>query len=173
MEEEVEEQEEDICIKTFRSTPSFKQYRDCQLFQLQTQIFISRNNLPKIKDGTYVISLYDKNSKGTHWVALFANKNTAVYSDSFGIEYIPQEVLKRIKDKSITRNIFRIQDNDSIMCGFYCAAFVEYMLAEKSLLDYTTFFSLNDYKINDKITHKCFKDKYGTRSNSRVQIKKN
>ena len=92
---------------------------------------ISRNNLPKIKDGTYVISLYDKNSKGTHWVTLFANKHTAVYSDSFGIEQIPQEVLKRIKDKSITRNIFRIQDNESIMCGFYCAAFVEYLLAEK------------------------------------------
>ena len=54
------------------------------------------------------------------------------------------------------------------MCGFYCAAFVEYMLAKKTLLDYTTFFSLNDYKINDKITHKCLKDKYGTRSNSRV-----
>ena len=33
-----------------------------------------------------------------------------------GIEYILQEVLNKIKDKSITHNIFRIQDNDSIMC---------------------------------------------------------
>ena len=54
------------------------------------------------------------------------------------------------------------------MCGFYCAAFVEYMLAEKNFVRLYYFFSLNDYKINDKITHKCFKDKYGTRSNSRV-----
>ena len=29
----------------------------------------------------------------------------------------------------------------------------------KTLLDYTTFFSLNDYKKNDKIIYKYFKDK--------------
>ena len=88
----------------------------------------------------------DKNSKGTHWVLLFIDKNTAVYFDSFGIEYIPQEVLNKIKDKSITHNIFRIQDNESIMCGFYCIAFIEYMLARKTLFDYTNLFSQNDYK---------------------------
>ena len=54
------------------------------------------------------------------WVSLFIDKNMAVYFDSFGIEYIPQEVLSKIKDKSITQNIFRIQDDDSVMCGFYC-----------------------------------------------------
>ena len=51
----------------------------------------SRNNLPRIKDGEYVISLDDKNSKGTHWVLLFIERNLAVHIDSFGIEYIPQE----------------------------------------------------------------------------------
>ena len=113
----------------------------------------SRNNLPRIKDGAYVINLDDKNSKGTHWVSLFINKNTAVYFDSFEIEYIPQEVLIKVNDKSITHNIFRIQDNESFMCGFYCVAFIEYMLAEKTLLDYTNLFSLNDYKKNDKIIY--------------------
>ena len=128
----------------------------------------SRNNLPRIKHGTYVINLNDKKSKGTHWVSLFIDRNTAVYFDSFGIEYIPQEVLNKIKDKSITHNIFRIQDNESIMCGFYCIAFVEYMLAGEILLDYTNLFSPNDYKKNDKIIYKYFKDKYGRRSKSRV-----
>ena len=42
--------------------------------------------------------------------------NAAVYFDSFGIEYIPQEVLNKIKNKSIALNIFRMQDNESIMC---------------------------------------------------------
>ena len=70
----------------------------------------------------------DKNSKGTHWVLLFFDKNTAVYFDSFGIEYIPQEVLNKMEDKSTTNNIFRIQDKESIMCGFYCIALIEYML---------------------------------------------
>ena len=53
--------------------------------------------------------------------------------DSFGIEYIPREVLNKIRDKSITHIIFRVQDNESIMCGFYCFAFIGYALAEKKL----------------------------------------
>ena len=77
----------------------------------------------------------------------------------FVIEYIPQEVLNKIKDKTIIHNIFRIQDNRSIMCGFYCIVFVEYMLTGKPLLDYTNLFSLNDYKKNEKIIYRYFKDK--------------
>ena len=62
--------------------------------------------------------------------------------------------------KSFTHNLFRIQDDDSIMCGFYCIAFIEYMLAGKSLLNYTNLFSPNDYKRNGKIAYEYFKDKY-------------
>ena len=54
------------------------------------------------------------------------------------------------------------------MCGFYCIAFIEYMLAGKKLLDYTNLFSPTDYQKNDKIVYKYFKDKYGRRSKSRV-----
>ena len=54
------------------------------------------------------------------------------------------------------------------MCGFYFIAFVEYMLSGKTLLDYTNLFSPNDYKKNDKIICKYFKDKYGRRSKSQV-----
>ena len=61
-----------------------------------------------------------KNCKGTHWVSLFIDKNLTVYFDSFGIEYISQEVLNKTRDKSITHNIFRIQNNESTMIGFYC-----------------------------------------------------
>ena len=59
-----------------------------------------------------------KKTKGTHWVSLFIDRNTAVCFDSFGIEYIPQKVLNKVRDKSITLNIFRIQDNEPIMCRF-------------------------------------------------------
>ena len=72
-----------------------------------------------------------KKSKETHWVSLFIDRKTAVYFDSFGIEYIPLEVLNKFKDKSITRNIFRIQDNECIMCGFYCISFIKHILARK------------------------------------------
>ena len=43
------------------------------------------------------------------------------------------------------------------MCGFYFIAFIEYMLAGKSWLDYTNLFSLNDFKNNDNVINKYFK----------------
>ena len=84
-------------------------------------------------------------------------QHTAVYFDSFVIEYIPQEVLSKIKGKSITHNICRMQSYDSLMCGFYCFAFIEYMFAGKTLLDYTNLFSPNEYEKNNKIIYKYFK----------------
>ena len=84
-----------------------------------------------------------------------------MYFDSFGIEYISQEPFRKVKDKSITRNI--LQDDDSIMCGFHCFVVIEYMLALKTLLSYTNLFSPNDYKKNDQIIYKFFKDKYDKR----------
>ena len=80
------------------------------------------------------------------------------------MEYITQEVLNKIRDKSITHNILRIQDTKSIMCGYYCIAFIEYLFAGKTLLDYTNLFSPNDYRKNDKIRYKYFKDENGKRS---------
>ena len=116
----------------------------------------------------YVLNLDDKNGKGAHWVSLFIHKNVAIYFDSFGIENIPQEALNKIREKSINHNIFRMQDNESIMCGFYCIAFIKYMLVGETLLDYTNLFSPNDYKKNDKITYKYFKDKNGRKNKSQV-----
>ena len=43
------------------------------------------------------------------------------------------------------------------MCGFYSIAFIEYMLAGKTLLEYTNLFSPDDYKSNKKIIYKYFK----------------
>ena len=65
-----------------------------------------------------------KKSKGTNWISLFIDRNTAVCFDSFGIAYISLAVSNKIRDKSITHSIVRIQDDDSIMCGFYCITFI-------------------------------------------------
>ena len=53
-----------------------------------------RNNLPKkIKDVAYVINLDEyADDVGTHWIALFSNRNEIVYLDSFGVEHIPEEI---------------------------------------------------------------------------------
>ena len=52
----------------------------------------SRNNLPKMKDGTYVINLDESKSIGTHWGTLYINANNMVYFDTIGVEHIPKEV---------------------------------------------------------------------------------
>ena len=53
-----------------------------------------------------------------------------------------------------------MQCGDSIMWGFYCITFIEYMPAGKGFLDYTNLFTLNDYKKNEKIIYAIFNDKY-------------
>ena len=117
----------------------------------------SRNNLPKIKDGAYVINLDEFKSIGTHWIALYINSNNnAIYFNSFGVEYIPKAIKKFIGNKNIIRNIYRIQAYDSIMSGSFCIGFIDFMLKGKSLLEYTNLFSPNEYKKNDKIILKYF-----------------
>ena len=54
--------------------------------------FYSRNNLPRIKDGEYVINLGEYKSIGTLWIALYVNANNIVYFDSFGVEHTPKEI---------------------------------------------------------------------------------
>ena len=52
----------------------------------------------------------------------------AVYPDSFGNKDIPQKVLWKMKDKSITHNIFIIEGDDSITCADFTITFIEYMI---------------------------------------------
>ena len=126
----------------------------------------SRNNLPKtIKEGEYIINLDEYENMGTHWVSLFVKANKVIYFDSFGIEHIPKEINKFIKKPSslkrtarIKRNIFRIQAYDSIMCGYFCIEFINYMLKGKTLLDYTNLSSSNDFKKNDQVIKRIFKN---------------
>ena len=118
----------------------------------------SRNNLPsKIKKGAYVINLDEYENTGTHWVSLFVKPKYTVYFDSFGIEHIPKEINKFINN-DIKSNIFRIQACDSIMCGYFCIEFINYMLQRKTLLDYTNLFSLNNFKKNDQVIKRIFKN---------------
>ena len=89
----------------------------------------SRNNLPKkIKDGAYIINLDECANVGSHWIALFCKKNEIVYVDSFGVEYIPKEIKEFIENKNIKTNIFRIQEDNSTMCGYFCIQIIGFML---------------------------------------------
>ena len=88
---------------------------------------------------------------GTHWVALYVNDSNVTYFDSFGEEHIPKKIRKLIGNKNIITNVYRIQAYNSIVCGYFCIRFIDFMLKGKSLLEYTNLFSPNDYEKNDKI----------------------
>ena len=112
----------------------------------------SRDNLPersstKIKDGDYVINLDEYYDIETHWIALYVNNNNVTYFDSFGVEHIPKEI-KAFNDcsSSMTTNIFRIQAYHSIMRGYFCIGFIDFMLAGKTLTEFTNLFSPNNLK---------------------------
>ena len=112
----------------------------------------SKYNLPnKIKNGAYVINLDEYHDVGTHWIALYVNNNTVTYFDSFGVEHISKEIMKFIDNKSIITNIFRIQAYDSVMCGYFCIGFIDFVFNGNSLTDFTNLFSPNDFRKNDDI----------------------
>ena len=119
----------------------------------------SINNLPKkVKDEAYVIKLDEYAYVGTHWIALFCNKNEIVYFDSFGVEHVPEEIKEFVGNENIKANIFRVQAKNSVMCGYFCIGFIDFMLAGKNLTDYTSLFSPHDFKKNDDIILSYFKN---------------
>ena len=78
----------------------------------------SRDNLQKkIKYGSYVINLNEYADVGTHWIALYVKNIEIICFESFGVEYVPKEIKRFIGHKNIKTNIFRIQANNSVMCG--------------------------------------------------------
>ena len=79
--------------------------------------------------------------------------------NSFTIEYIPQKVSNKVKNKSLTHNIFRTQSDHTIMCGFYCIGFIDFVLVGKTVLDYAILFCPNNFKKNGYIIYNYFKDK--------------
>ena len=114
----------------------------------------------EIKGGAYVVNLI--------WVLWYCNllhslyvQNNVTYFDSFGVEYIPKEIRKFINNKNIKTNIFRIQEYDSITCGYFCIGFIGYMFEGKNLTNFMNLFSPHNYKkwwYNFKIfDDKCLK----------------
>ena len=82
--------------------------------------------------------------------------NNVIYFDSFVIKHIPKEIKKFPGNKNSITNIYEIQAYHSIMCGYFCVRFIDFILKGKSLLDYTNLLSPNEYEKNDKIVVKYF-----------------
>ena len=114
----------------------------------------SRDNLSnKIKDRAYVINLDEYSDIGTHWIALYVKNNDITYFYSFGAEHIPKEIKEFInrpsssasQNRNIKTNIFRIQAHHSIMCGYFCIEFINFMFKGKTLTEFANLFSPHDF----------------------------
>ena len=113
----------------------------------------------KIKDGAYVINPDEHSDIGTHWIALYVKNIDIIYFDSFGVEHIPKQIIKFIKNKNFKTNIFRMQAYDSIMCGYFCIGFIDFVFKGKTLTKHANLFSPNDFKRNDDTTLSYFMNK--------------
>ena len=111
----------------------------------------SRDNLPKRKDGAYIINLHECSDIGPHWVALYMQYNNVTYFDSFVADHVPKEIKTFFNNKNIKTNIFRMQAYDSIMCKYFGIGFIDFMLEGKTSTKYTNIFSPNNFKENDDI----------------------
>ena len=103
-------------------------------------------NLPKINDEAYVINFDDYFDIGTHWIALYTSKNNVTCFDSFRFEHIPKEIKTFINQSTIVTNTFIMKAYDSITCGYFCIGFIDFMLAGKTLTNFTNLFSRFNFK---------------------------
>ena len=77
------------------------------------------------------------------------NNNNVIYFDSFEVEHISKEIKAFIKNKNIQTNIFRVQAYDSVMYGYFCIGFIDFMFQGKTLTEYTNLSSANNFEKND------------------------
>ena len=101
----------------------------------------------QIKDWADVTNVDEYGDVDTHWIALFCNRSYIVYFDSFGVF---------IGNKNIKASIFRVQPNNSVMCGNFCTGFIGFMIAGENLTDFTSIFSPYDFEESDFLSY--FKD---------------
>ena len=100
----------------------------------------------KIKGKWVIRAVYGNNNNNN-------NNNSVISFDSSGVEHIPKEIKALINNnnnKNIITNIFRIQAYNSITCGYFCISFTDFIVAGKTLTEYTNLFSPNNFKKNEQ-----------------------
>ena len=102
------------------------------------EVYSIDNFRKKVKDGAYAINL-----------------DQYAY---VGAEHVPNKIENVIGNKNIKPNAFRIQANNSIMCGNFCTGFTDFMLEGKNLIDYSSSFSPYDFEKNYNIILSYYKN---------------
>ena len=145
----------------FNATSSFNYFEIQKYYQNEPSFngVYSRDNLPyKIKDGAYIINL-DEYILILELIGLHCMyKIIMLLILILLVEHILEVIKTFINNKNIKTNIFRIQTHDSVMCGYSCIGFIDFMFKGKILTECTNLFSPYDFKKNDNIILSYFKD---------------
>jgi hypothetical protein len=101
-----------------------------------------------------VFNLSKHDTKGSHFIAVFASEKEIIYFDPFGKKLTNTYIKKFIKNSKIGRkqitNSKCIQSCSSIFCGFFCLGF---LLSQKNgikLKSFTSIFDYNNLDDNDQ-----------------------
>ena len=113
-----------------------------------------------LKNGAFVINHDEYADVGSHWIALYISNNDVIYLGSNALDYFSKSAKKFIGNKNIQANIFRIQTKNSIMCSYFCIWFIDFMLAGKTVIDYTILLSPCKFEKDDKIILIYFKNQW-------------
>lgn len=98
---------------------------------------ISKDEIPQIKrKGCYIINLRDSTDPEMgHWIVLSdLNKDWCLYFDTFGQP--PPTIIDKWMRKGKKQCIYstlRIQNINSILCGYYCVHVVNELLKDSSI----------------------------------------
>ena len=98
----------------------------------------------------------------THWISLCISNNDAIYFDSFGVEHITKSIKNFFWNRNIKTNTFIIQANNSIVCGYFCMGFIDFMLAGKTLIDYASLCLPYHFERHDEIILSHFQSGWST-----------
>ena len=101
-----------------------------------------------VNDRACLINL-DEYAVSTHCIALYQKIRILFI-------FVPKEIRHFIGNKNIETNIYRIQVNKLVLCGYFCIGFIDFVIAGKTLNDYTNLLSPYDFKKNDKIILRDF-----------------
>ena len=115
------------------------------------------NILPEIEGKESFSVIFNESrhdEEGTHFVAVFANKEKIFYFDSLGLKCENKYINSFIETsgREIKENNVQIQSYNSIFCGYFCLSFIIFMTKKYEYDKYFEIFSKNNLKLNDTIT---------------------
>lgn len=126
-----------------------------------------KDHLPQQKPAhvkAYIVNTHDSHQPGEHWVALFFQRQTAIYFDSYGLPPLKDHIQPFLERhcKQWTMNSKRLQDESSAMCGVYCIFALD-VLARGCDLESVLAIKFHPYALenNDKEVAAWFKRGYG------------